>query len=51
MSEDYFFCHKAREAGIQSFFLPAVQLQHVGVHVYEGDFIRSLGLVYENEKL
>lgn len=50
LSEDYYFCHKAREVGITSYFLPSVQLKHVGFHSYEGDYLRSLGLVYDAEK-
>ena len=50
MSEDYYFCEKLRETGIKSYVMPAVQLKHVGPHVFEGDYIRSLGLVYDSEK-
>ena len=50
LSEDYYFCQKAREAGITSYYLPSIELKHVGTHVYEGDYLRSIGLIYDAEK-
>lgn len=50
LSEDYYFCMKARELGIKSYVLPCISLKHVGTYVYEGDYLRGLGLVYPHEK-
>lgn len=50
LSEDYYFCEIARKVGIKSYVLPYLQLGHIGNYMYEGDFFRSLGLIYDQEK-
>lgn len=36
LSEDYWFCQKAQEAGLKVFLCPWVRLQHAGTYVYSG---------------
>ena len=36
LSEDYFFCKKAREAGLKVWMCPWMQLQHVGSYIFKG---------------
>jgi hypothetical protein len=36
LSEDYWFCQKAREAGIKVWLAPWIQLQHVGSYIFGG---------------
>lgn len=36
LSEDYWFCQKARKAGIKVWLAPWVQLQHVGSYIFGG---------------
>lgn len=45
LSEDYFFCKKAREIGITIHMCPWMQLQHVGTYIYRGSMaaIASIG--------
>jgi len=43
LSEDYFFCKKAREIGIKVWLCPWMQLQHVGMYIFRG----SLGHMAE----
>ena len=45
LSEDYFFCKKARQAGMKVWMCPWMQLQHVGSYVFKGSLghIGSLG--------
>lgn len=63
LSEDYFFCHKAREAGMHVYMCPWMQLQHIGSYIFKGNMaaIGSLGVsatadssgsrkTYENKK-
>lgn len=46
LSEDYFFCKKARQAGMQIWTCPWMQLQHIGSYIFKGDLARigSLGM-------
>lgn len=45
LSEDYFFCKKAREIGITIHMCPWMNLQHVGTYIYRGSMaaIASIG--------
>jgi len=36
LSEDYWFCQKAQEAGIRTWFCPWMKLQHVGSYIFGG---------------
>jgi hypothetical protein len=36
LSEDYWFCQKAQEAGIKTWFCPWMKLQHVGSYIFGG---------------
>jgi hypothetical protein len=36
LSEDYFFCRKVREIGMNVHLCPWMELQHVGSHIYRG---------------
>lgn len=46
LSEDYFFCHKAREAGMSVWMCPWMQLNHVGSYIFRGNMqaLGSLGV-------
>jgi hypothetical protein len=46
LSEDYFFCKKARQAGMQIWTCPWMQLQHIGSYIFKGSLshIGSLGI-------
>lgn len=45
LSEDYFFCKKARQAGMSVWMCPWMQLQHIGSYIFKGSLghIGSLG--------
>ena len=45
LSEDYWFCQKAHEAGIKTWFCPWMQLQHVGSYIFGGSLadLASIG--------
>jgi hypothetical protein len=36
LSEDYWFCQKAQEAGIRTWFCPWMKMQHVGSYIFGG---------------
>jgi len=36
LSEDYWFCQKAQDAGIRTWFCPWMKLQHVGSYIFGG---------------
>jgi hypothetical protein len=36
LSEDYWFCQKAQEASIRTWFCPWMKLQHVGTYIFGG---------------
>jgi hypothetical protein len=46
LSEDYFFCKKARQAGMKIWTCPWMQLQHIGSYIFKGSLshIGSLGI-------
>lgn len=46
LSEDYFFCRKARAAGISVWMCPWMQLNHVGTYIFRGNMaaIGQLGV-------
>jgi len=46
LSEDYFFCHKARDAGLKVWMCPWMHLNHVGTHIFQGGMgsIAELGV-------
>jgi len=39
LSEDYYFCHKARQAGLKVWAAPWVQLGHFGNYLFEGGLL------------
>ena len=39
LSEDYFFCWKAREAGLKVWAAPWAQLGHFGTYLFEGGLL------------
>jgi hypothetical protein len=45
LSEDYWFCQKAQEAGIRTWFCPWMKLQHVGTYIFGGSLadLASIG--------
>ena len=46
LSEDYFFCHKARASGMQVWMCPWMQINHIGSYIFKGNMaaIGSLGV-------
>lgn len=36
LSEDYWFCQKAQEAGLKTWFCPWMKMQHVGTYIFSG---------------
>jgi hypothetical protein len=52
LSEDYYFCKKAREAGMFLWMCPWMKLNHVGMHVFRGDMraMHELGLSVTADK-
>ena len=40
LSEDYYFCKKAREHGMKVWAAPWVQLAHIGTYAFEGQLIQ-----------
>lgn len=46
LSEDYFFCRKAREAGMRVWMCPWMQINHIGTHIFKGNMgaIGGLGV-------
>lgn len=41
LSEDYYFCKKAREHGMKVWAAPWVQLAHIGTYAFEGQLIQK----------
>jgi hypothetical protein len=41
LSEDYYFCRKAREAGFSVWAAPWVELSHIGTYAFEGRLLKS----------
>jgi hypothetical protein len=46
LSEDYFFCRKARDAGMSVWMCPWMKLNHIGSYIFKGDMgaIGSIGV-------
>ena len=46
LSEDYFFCKKSRDAGMQVWMCPWMQINHIGSYIFKGNMgaIGSLGV-------
>ena len=46
LSEDYFFCQKSREIGMQVWMCPWMQINHIGSYIFKGNMaaIGSLGV-------
>jgi hypothetical protein len=46
LSEDYFFCKKARQAGMKVWMMPWMQLHHIGTYIFKGSLphIAQLGV-------
>lgn len=46
LSEDYFFCRKAREIGLKVWMCPWMQINHVGSYIFKGNMaaIAQLGV-------
>lgn len=47
LSEDYWFCHKVREAGMKVWIVPWIQLKHNGYYIFGGS-LAALAAVGEN---
>jgi hypothetical protein len=45
LSEDYWFCQKAQQADIRTWFCPWMKLQHVGSYIFGGSLadLASIG--------
>jgi hypothetical protein len=45
LSEDYWFCQKAQQAGLRTWFCPWMKLQHVGTYIFGGSLadLASIG--------
>ena len=41
LSEDYYFCKKARENGFKVWAAPWVDLAHVGTYAFEGQLLKT----------
>jgi hypothetical protein len=41
LSEDYFFCRKAREAGYSVWAAPWAELSHIGTYAFEGRLLKQ----------
>ena len=41
LSEDYYFCRKAREAGFSVWAAPWVELSHIGTYAFEGRLLKA----------
>ncbi len=46
LSEDFMFCKYARAIGMKVWLCPWVKLKHIGNHVYEGNFISTIDLLF-----
>jgi GT2 family glycosyltransferase len=42
MGEDYLFCDRARELGFEVWVDPSIELGHMGVQEYKGNFGRDV---------
>jgi hypothetical protein len=45
LSEDYWFCQKAQEIGLKTWFCPWMKMQHVGTYIFGGSLadLASIG--------
>jgi len=45
LSEDYWFCQKAQDAGLKTWFCPWMKMQHVGTYIFGGSLadLASIG--------
>ena len=45
LSEDYWFCQKAQDAGLKTWFCPWMRMQHVGTYIFGGSLadLASIG--------
>jgi hypothetical protein len=52
LSEDYFFCKKARQIGMKVWMMPWMSMSHVGTHIFKGSMaaIGSLGVSVTADK-
>lgn len=52
LSEDYFFCRKAREIGLSVWMCPWMQINHVGSYIFKGNMgaIAQLGVTATADK-
>ena len=52
LSEDYFFCHKVREAGMKVWMCPWMKINHIGTYIFKGNMaaIGSLGVAATADK-
>ena len=52
LSEDYFFCRKAREIGLKVWMCPWMQINHVGSYIFKGNMaaIAQLGVTATADK-
>jgi hypothetical protein len=41
LSEDYYFCKRAREHGFKVWAAPWVDLAHVGTYAFEGQLLKT----------
>jgi len=46
LSEDYWFCQKAQEIGLRTWFCPWMKMQHVGTYIFGGSLadLASIGV-------
>jgi hypothetical protein len=46
LSEDYWFCQKAQDAGLKTWFCPWMKMQHVGTYIFGGSLadLASIGV-------
>ena len=46
LSEDYWFCQKAQQIGLKTWFCPWMKMQHVGTYIFGGSLadLASIGV-------
>lgn len=49
LSEDYYFCKKARNLGFKIMLAPWISLTHTGTYTFQGDFVTSNGGIYPED--
>lgn len=50
LSEDYWFCQKARQAGIGVWFAPWMQIKHHGTYIYGGSIPAMASVINERNR-